>query len=156
MKPRKTILFYASFPRRSRDTESTMVAFKNKGHRVLFLNQHHNAEFAKELRSKGIETFEFVPGASTGWWRHIKNIFYLVNFSWKHNVNIIFSHLEPASFIAVLAQYLIRAHVHVCRHHSDLYRLMKKDRDFSYGLIYRLANSVVVVSNKAKEHMVKV
>jgi glycosyltransferase involved in cell wall biosynthesis len=151
----KTILFYVPFINRSRDTESVMIALKTKCHNVIFLNQQSAPLVNQHLQTQGVQVFFYNGGSKNRWIRHMQNIVHLIFFVWKHRVDVVYSHLEPANFIAVFAQFFIRAKVYVFRHHSDLYFLAGKDKDISYRAIYKLAKKVIVVSSIAKEHMVK-
>lgn len=152
---RKNILFYVCFTGRSRDTETLMLAFEKQGHRVLVLNQQEGKQIHSFLQNEGVDVYISRTWFQNTWLKHIANIAYLVYFCWKHNITVVYSHLEPANFIAVFAQFFVKAKVYICRHHSDLYAVMKKDTDLSYRLIYRLARKIIVVSENAKRHMVE-
>jgi glycosyltransferase involved in cell wall biosynthesis len=66
----------------------------------------------------------------------------------------VYSHLEPANFIAVLAQFFVRANVIVVRHHHDLAELAGFAKDLSYRITYKLAKTIIVVSEQTKNYMV--
>lgn len=152
----KTILFYTPFNSRSRDTETLILAMKKDGFNVIFLTQHEGTEIIGLLKKKGIESYSsFIKGIS-GKLRIIKEILFLIRFCKRHKVDFIFSHLEPANFIAVFASYFIRAKLFVCRHHSDLFFLMKRKLDFSYRFTYKYARDIIVVSAFSKKHMVEI
>lgn len=149
------ILFYASFTHRSRDTESLMHAFKKQGHLVFFLNQHADSVIKPYLEANGVEVFEYTPKSKNRWIRHLLNIRMLVIHCRKLQIDRVYSHLEPANFIAVLAQFFIRSRVYVCRHHRDLFVLLKINRDLSYRITYKLARHIIVVSESTKQYMIQ-
>ena len=78
----------------------------------------------------------------------------MVVYCWRHRIDVMYAHLEPANFIAVLAQYFIRTRVIICRHHVDEARLYPFGKDLSYKLTYKLAREIIVVSARAKQYMV--
>lgn len=149
------ILFYTPFNQRSRDTESLMLALRDKGHRVISLNQTTGLGFHDYLKLQGIEVYtkKFTNPGSAAY--YIKHVAYLIFFCWSKRISIVYSHLESANLVAVLAQYFIRSKVFVIRHHADYFSLTKKDSLFSYRIIYRFAKKIIVVSRQAKDFMVK-
>jgi len=151
-----TILFYAPFNQRSRDTESLMLAFYRQGHRVISLSQQEGFLINDFLNANGISAYSYVlAGKRGGWWYYLRHLLFFVRFCRKHHVEIVYSHLEPANFIAALAQFLIKATVFVCRHHSDQYRGLKRDNDLSYRLTYRLAKHIIVFSEITRHYMIR-
>jgi glycosyltransferase involved in cell wall biosynthesis len=149
------ILFYAPFNQRSRDTESLMIAFHRQGHEVTCLSQQEGSQIFDVLSANGVKVASKVfPGARVGWWYFLRHIFYFVRFCKSNRVNIVYSHLEPGNFVASIGQYFIPAKVYLCRHHNDEGMLYKYDRDISYKITYRLARKVIVVSSKARRHMI--
>src|SRR6185437_9919428 len=148
------ILFYTPFIERSRDTETLLLAFKKQGHYVFFITQEKEGVIVDFLRKESIPVFSFYTPARS----YIKIFIHalkLIKFCWKHNIEVVYSHLEYANLIAVLAQYFIKAKVIVCRHHIDELHLINAQNSFSYKLIYKLAKKVIVVSERAKDFMVK-
>lgn len=151
-----TILFYSPFNQRSRDTETLMIAFKKEGHSVISLSQQEGYIIHPLLQQFGIETYSYIlPGKRSGFWYFIRHIFFLIKFCYQHNVEIVYSHLEPANFVASIGQYFIRAKVYLCRHHINESNLYQFDKDLYYKLTYRLAKKIIVVSNHAKQYMVE-
>jgi glycosyltransferase involved in cell wall biosynthesis len=66
----------------------------------------------------------------------------------------VYSHLEPANFVASIGQYLIKAKTYLCRHHIDEGRLYHFDKDLSYRMTYKLAKHIIVVSDHSKRYMI--
>lgn len=150
-----TILFYSPFNQRSRDTESLMLAFKDQGHRVISLSQEEGVLINEFLISKGVKASSHVITGSRGWWYYLQHIIYFVRFCWLEKVQVVYSHLEPANFVASISQFAIRARVFICRHHIDEARLYMFDKKASYKITYRLAKRIIVVSNHAKQYMIR-
>ncbi|HXA00430.1 MAG TPA: glycosyltransferase [Cytophagaceae bacterium] len=148
------ILFYTPFAFRSRDTESLMINFRKSGHNVFYVSQVYGQEIQELLSDQGIHVFNSIFKQGFTKINFIREIFFLIRFCRKNRINVVFSHLEPAHFIAVLVQYFIKANVFVCRHHVNELHLSGKDKLFSYKLTYKLGRHFIVVSQRAKDFMV--
>lgn len=151
-----TILFYTPFNNRSRDTESLMFAFMKQGHNVLFLSQTKSDDYVDFLQKRGIVASYKVFQKANKFLNWLSHIFFLISYCRKNKIDVVYSHLESANFIAVLAQYFIKAKVIVCRHHVDEIHLNGQEKSLSYYLIYKLARKIIVVSNRARNFMVEV
>lgn len=150
------ILFYSPFNQRSRDTETIMLAFKKQGHKVISLSQQEGYLINDFLNSNGVESFSIlIKGPRVGWWYFLRHIFYFIRFCWKNNIQVVYSHLEPANFVTSIGQYLIRAKVYLCRHHIDEAQLYGFQNDLYYKITYRLARKIIVVSDHAKRYMIE-
>jgi glycosyltransferase involved in cell wall biosynthesis len=150
------ILFYTPFNNRSRDTESLMIAFKQQGHDVIFLTQQEGQSISAFLRQKGINAYaHIVKRPKADGLYYLKHLIFFISFCWKHKIEIVYSHLEPASFVASVGQFFIRARVFLCRHHIDEGRLYNFDKNLSYRITYALARQIIVVSAQAKKYMVE-
>lgn len=150
------ILFYSPFNQRSRDTETLMIAFKMEGHTVISLSQQEGFIIHPFLEENGIRTFSYVlPGERSGAWYFLRHFIYFIRFCFKHKIRIVYSHLEPANFVASIGQYFIKARVYLCRHHINESSLYQFDRNLYYRLTYRLAKKIIVVSSHAKKYMVE-
>src|SRR5688572_11152134 len=149
------ILFYVPFNQRSRDTESLMIAFHKQRHRVYCLSQQEGYLINDFLNKNGVKAAShIIPGPRSGWWYYCRHLFFFVGFCWKHDINIVYSHLEPANFVTSIGQYLIRAKTYLCRHHVDEGKLYQFDKDIYYRLTYFFARQIIVVSKRAKEYMI--
>lgn len=152
---RKTILFYSPFNQRSRDTETLMLAFHQRGHNVISLSQQEGALINDFLKKKGIEAHSYVvPESKKGIRKFLNHLIFFVKFCWKHRVNIVFSHLEFPSFVSSVGQFFIKAKVIICRHHINEAALYHFDGNLSYRLTYKLAKRIIVVSEHAKRYMI--
>lgn len=151
----KNILFYGPINNRSRDNETLMLAFEKKGYKVFFITQLEGHEIVNFLNENGVQAFSFQSKTSNRLFSFIKHLLYIIPFCYKHKINIVFSHLEPANFIASIAQFFIKAKVYLVRHHINEAKLYSFDKSLSYQLTYLLAKRIIVVSDHAKRYMVK-
>lgn len=149
------ILFYTPFVERSRDTETLLFAFEKQGHKVYFITQEKAGAIVDFLKEKAIPTFSFFINAPGKYLKILISIIKLVLFCRRNKIDIVYSHLESANLVAVLAQYFIKAKVVACRHHIDEIHLINAQKSFSYKLIYRLAKKIIVVSERAKDFMIQ-
>jgi glycosyltransferase involved in cell wall biosynthesis len=148
------ILFYTPLCGRSRDIESLARYFAGRNHRIFLLTQGARGELHRQFSNYAEHKDADVSHAGSSLLLLLKRVFVLIRYCSKHRIDIVYAHLEPCNFIAVLAQYFIRARVVICRHHSNgaLYSFNKM---LSYRLTYRLARHVVVVSEKARKDMIE-
>jgi glycosyltransferase involved in cell wall biosynthesis len=139
-----------------KDQESLMAEFVKSGHHVFFLNQQINSYLPELCKSAGV-TYEMVTIRQTRFttFRIIYYWFQLLQFVRNNKVEVVYSHLEPANFIAVLVQYFVKARIIVVRHHLDLAKHIGIDQDLSYRLTYRLAKDIIAVSAAARRYMIE-
>jgi len=147
------ILFYAIFTGRSRDTEATMLRLKELGHNVQFMNLSHSDDLEIHLQKLGIR-YVRTCSALNSKSDIIRNVVFLVKYCVKNNIQCVFSHLDPAHTVAVLAQFFLRAQVILVRHHANDVYLNGLHRNIVYRAIYFLARKVIVVSDFAKRFMI--
>ena len=133
-----------------------MIAFKQQGHKVIFLTQQEGKLINTFLVESGIDSYAHVikrPKADLLY--YFKHLFFFISFCWRHKIEIVYCHLEPACFVASVGQFFIRARVFLCRHHIDEGRLYNFDKNLSYRITYALARQIIVVSAHAKKYMVE-
>lgn len=151
-----SILFYTSIKTRVKDQESLMTEFVRAGHKVYFVNQQPNEYLPRACESAGVfyQTITY-EGPRISHFATLFHLYRLISFVYRHKIDVVYSHLEPANFIAVLAQYFLRARVVVVRHHLDLAARLGFGKDLSYKMTYALAKDVIAVSKQAKLYMSK-
>ncbi|MCU0356608.1 MAG: glycosyltransferase family 4 protein [Cyclobacteriaceae bacterium] len=152
----KRILFYTSIKTRIKDQESLMDALIKQGHQVYFLNQQPNKylpEIAKNLRV----IYQTTPLQKSHFnaVRIVKQCWYLMRFIQQNKIEVVYSHLEPANFIAVLVQYVVRARIIIVRHHLDLAEHIGFHHDWSYRFTYSLSKEIICVSDAARKYMIE-
>lgn len=149
------ILFYTPFIRRSPDVESLILEFKRRGHTVKFITQHTGEFIRPYLEAHKIDFYSNYLGDGRNALTYLKQLWYFVRFCRKHKVDVVYSHLDPANFVAAIGQYFVKAKVYLCRHHIDEAHLYNYHQSFSYRLTNFLARRIIVVSKQAKLHMIK-
>ena len=118
MTPRKILLFYPP-NKRSVAIETLCRAVKEAGHEILVLTLSERGSFHETVEKMGIETFTHVVPRKPSWkffTRHIRN---LVAFCKQHQVDFVWSHLQEANLVALLAQPFLKAKVIAFRHHAE-------------------------------------
>ena len=123
---------------------------------MVSLSQQEGLQINSFLNSQGIEASSHViPGERSGWLYYLKHLVFFIRFCRKHKVDIVYSHLDPANFVASIGQYFIKARTFLCRHHINEGKLYKFDKDLYYRITYRLAKEVIVVSDQARRYMIE-
>ena len=133
---------------------SIALAMNKKGYKTILLTTCKAGDLHKSFQEYNIETYNYsIPKNSLF---IIKQFFFLIRFCRLHNIDYVYSHLQAANFIAVLAQYFISAKVLVCRHHSDYIRLgSSRPARFFDKVIGKCAKKIVAVSERVKHEMIE-
>jgi glycosyltransferase involved in cell wall biosynthesis len=85
----------------------------------------------------------------------LRQSLFLIRFCKKHKIDVVYSHLQVANFIAVFSQGLIKANVFPCRHHIDEVAIVGNKRALKMEkYVSRKARKIIVVSNAAKRRMI--
>ena len=131
---------------------SIALAMNKKGYKTILLTTCKTGDLHKSFQEYNIGTYNYsIPQNSLF---IIKQFFFLIRFCRLHNINYVYSHLQSANFISVLAQYFISAKVLVCRHHTDYVRLgTSKNARFFDRVIGKLAKNIVAISDRVKHEM---
>lgn len=149
------ILFYTPLNTRCRDIESQASFFAAKGHKIFLLTQNVVGPLHENFSGYGYYTGADSSTSRFTSIRVIKRMMSLILFCRAEKIDLVYAHLEPCNFIAVLSQYFIKARVIICRHHVDEARLYPFGKDLSYKLTYRWAKDIIVVSEHAKRYMIR-
>lgn len=149
------ILFYTPLNTRCRDIESQASFFAEKGHNIFLLTQNAGGPLHENFSGYGYYTEADSSASRFTSIRVLKRMQKLIGFCRAKKIDLVYAHLEPCNFIAVLSQYFIKARVIICRHHVDEARLYPFGKDLSYKLTYRWARDIIVVSEHAKRYMVR-
>lgn len=149
------VLFYTPVNFRCRDIESLGKEYSKRGDTVFLLSQCGDGPLHESFRRLGATVLLENVYSRIVWVRVVKQIIYLIRLCKKHNIQIVFSHLEPTNFISVLAQYFIRSRVIVYRHHTNMARLYNFDKSITYKVTYSLAKTIISVSRQARDYMIQ-
>jgi glycosyltransferase involved in cell wall biosynthesis len=139
---------------RCRDIESQAIELKKKGCNIFLLTQSPNGAIHVNFESYGFVTCGVNKHYKSFLLRAFFQVYMLAKVCYKNKIDVVFAHLEPSNFIAVLAQSLIRSKVIICRHHIDEAKLYGFEKSLAYRITYRLAKKIIVVSREAKSYMV--
>jgi glycosyltransferase involved in cell wall biosynthesis len=134
--------------------ESLCQGFVKRGHQVFMLTTCSRGQLHSEMEKLGVKTFTYEPqvGKLGTYFRHF---FYLIKFCKQHQIDAVYSHLQFANLIAVLAQGRIKAKVIPCRHHStDVEISGNRNAKRIDRWVNKFAKQIVVVSNAVKNQMI--
>lgn len=99
---------------------------------------------------------DFYSPDSSGVLSYLSHIRYLRNYTKKHSIDFILSHLQLCNLIGTISQYFIKAKLIPTRHHIDVTRLVGNKKSlFIDKVINKLAKCIVVLSDTAKNDLVE-
>jgi glycosyltransferase involved in cell wall biosynthesis len=164
LNPRKVLLFYPpNF--RSVAIETLCKAVKEAGHEMLVLTLSERGAFHEAVEKMGIKTFTHVIPRKPSWkffTRHIRN---LTNFCKQHRIDFVWSHLQDANLIALLAQPFLKAKVVAFRHHAESAFYAEMGEKFGMKrnknevrvdrMVNRLAKKIIIPSSGVWQSMEK-
>lgn len=133
-----------------------MKEFVKQGHHVFFLNQQPNSYLPEIAEQAGVAYNTVSPVKSR--FSVVRIILYTVQlfrYIRENKIEVVYSHLEPANFIAVLTRFVVSARIIIVRHHLDLAERAGFQQDWSYRLTYYLAKEIICVSEAAKKYMIE-
>lgn len=132
-----------------------MIAFQKQGHTVFLLTQVEEGDLHNDVKNYGVQTFCHSIKKSSSLLFYLKHIFYLVSFTKKHNIDIVYSHIQRANFISAFAQHFSSSRFIFCRHHSDCAFI---DNNFNERLLDKIINKLgkefIVPSEKVYGQMI--
>jgi glycosyltransferase involved in cell wall biosynthesis len=152
------ILFFYIGNTRSVFILSLAERLKQRNIEVFFLFLCAKGELQTELESYGIACFNYESGKKGLVGQVLKNTLFLIHFARQHKPNCIFSHLNIPNLCAATASYFLpKTRVVACRHHADeFYQSGNKNGILLDKIINRLSKTMVVVSQKAYNHLAEV
>jgi glycosyltransferase involved in cell wall biosynthesis len=149
----KNILIYFQNSYRNIFFESFVPGLIKKGHNVYFLTKCERGILHGKIEESGVTTASYNPHGPR-FFRFIYHWWFLVRYSRKNKIDIVYSHLQLANLIALFAQYFIRAKVIPCRHHVDEIVIVGNKTALRIDkMVNRLAKKIIVVSNAVKRQM---
>jgi glycosyltransferase involved in cell wall biosynthesis len=92
---------------------------KEAGHELFVLTLTERGPLHEALEEMGIKTYSCEFARKPSWKYFLHHIRHLVGFCKQHNIDAVWSHLQSANIIALLAQPLLKAKVIVFRHHAE-------------------------------------
>jgi glycosyltransferase involved in cell wall biosynthesis len=140
----------------------TICAEMNKtGNKLVVLTQMPRGDFHNQLDKLKVENYTKVFNSRLKFLHYIRHFFYLISFCRRHDIDVIWSHLNPCNFVAVFAQYFVRAKVIIFRHHFHAsikiegFSSVSKNERVIDNIINKRAREIVVPSAEVYNGMVK-
>jgi glycosyltransferase involved in cell wall biosynthesis len=153
----KHVLFYYPANRRSVALETLLVAVQGLGHKVTCLTTAPRGVLHEELERHGIACHEHVLPDAHGPRYYLAQARYLARFCRQHAIDTVWSHLQHANLIAVLAQYLMKSRVVAFRHHNQFNmvaeQVVSRNEVIVDTIINKLAKAILVPSQGVRETM---
>jgi glycosyltransferase involved in cell wall biosynthesis len=156
----KTVLFYYHPNKRSIATETLCKEISKTGNRLIVLTQTPKGDLHQQLDVLNIENYVKVYSHRLSILNYFFHFIYLIKFCRRHKVDVVWSHLNPCNFVAVFAQYFIKARTVIFRHHfhasikTEGFSSVNKNELKIDRIINRLAKEIVVPSDEVYNGMV--
>lgn len=155
----KTVLFYYHPNKRSIATETLCKEISKTGNRLIVLTQTPGGDLHKQLDVLSIENHSKVYNYRFSILNYFFHFFYVAKFCRKNKIDVVWSHLNPCNFVAVFAQYFIKARTVIFRHHFHAsikiegFSSVNKNELKIDRIINKLAKEIVVPSNEVYNGM---
>jgi glycosyltransferase involved in cell wall biosynthesis len=153
----KRVLLYYLPNNRSIAIETLCKAVKEGGYELHVLTLTERGPFHEAVEKMGIQTYSYIRHRKPSWKYFLGHARYLIKFCKKYKIDVVWSHLQDANFVAVIAQPFIKARVTVFRHHAEsaFYAEMGKQFGMSRNknelrfdkITDRLAKKIVIPSS---------
>lgn len=154
--PKKILLYYPP-NKRSVAIETLCKAVLEAGHQIVVLTLTEKSDFHKAVEQMGIETHSTVMKRKPSWKYFLNQGRFLIKFCKQNRIDYVWSHLQEANIIAVLAQQFLKAEVVTFRHHAESAFYAEYGEQFGMQrnkneerfdkLINRLSKTIVVPSS---------
>jgi glycosyltransferase involved in cell wall biosynthesis len=155
----KTVLFYYHPNKRSIATETLCNEICKTGNRLIVLTQTPRGDLHKQLDVLKIENHVKVYNSRISGINYFFHFLYLIRFCLNNKIDVVWSHLNPCNFVAVFAQYFIKARTVIFRHHfhasikTEGFASVNKNELKIDRIINKLAKEMVVPSNEVYNGM---
>ena len=153
MTPRRILFFYPS-NERSLQIETTILALHRRGQEIELLTTCERGPLHGFLESEGVPVHAHPVAQRNPVFYYARQIGFLARFVRSANFSVVFSNLQHANLIAVLAQRFMSARVVAFRHHfkfvfkgDDLPLTVNAGERIFDRVINRLARKIVVPSS---------
>lgn len=151
------ILIYYPSNKRTVSIESVIEQFILQGHKVFLLTQSEENDLHYYLKSKGVNCYQILIKKHYSLIYYLRHLLKLISFIKKHNIGIIYSHLQQANIISVFAQFFTKAKFIICRHHSDAAFVdYNRNEQIFDKIINLLGKNFIVPSKKVYHQMVQI
>jgi len=140
--------------------ESVIIGLKNNFCDVFLLTNCVEGELHVALRKHGVKCYAFGVNRHH-YFKVFLNIIYLVRFCWRHDIDLVQSHLQDSNIIAVFSQFFCRSSFYIFRHHynyqqdTDNREIRNRNEVVGEKIINRLSNTLIVPSKGVLESILK-
>ncbi|NOT51427.1 MAG: glycosyltransferase family 4 protein [Chitinophagaceae bacterium] len=117
---KRVLLFYPP-NKRSVAIETLCKAVHESGNELMILTLTPKGPFHEMLEGNGVKTFS-IPQTHNRSWKYLrffKQSRFLIRFCRQHNIDTVWSHLQEANIITIMAQRSLKAKVVLFRHHAE-------------------------------------
>lgn len=151
------ILLYYPSNKRTIAMETLIISLRDYGYNIVLLTTCEKGDLHLELEKNKIQTYSNVINKNISLIYYMKQVFFLINFCRRHQINFLHSHLQHANIIAVFAQYFIKAKCVIFRHHCNFLiannSSQNKTEILFDKIIHSLAKKIIVPSNGVKNEI---
>lgn len=153
----KHILLYYPPNKRSVAIETLCKTIISGEYKLTVLTLSEKDDFHKQVEASGITTYTKVMSRKPSWKFYLNQSRYLIQFCKEHKVDSVWSHLQDANMIAVMAQPFMKAKVVAFRHHAESafyaeygqqFQMQRNRNEVRFDrVINRLAKTIIVPSS---------
>lgn len=156
------ILVFIYSNKRTIPIDVPLVELAKKGHTVQLLTIEERYTLHEHYEGLGFSASAMLPFKVPPGLSHFYLVYYLIKFCRENKIDAVFSHLQQANLIAVLASKFMRAKVYPFRHHFKSHHLVPKaglrpnrNEVIADKIINKLASRIFVPGKGVKEGMVR-
>lgn len=143
--------------------ETLCKAVVDAGHEMIVLTLTERDAFHAQMESLGIPAYSTLMNRKPSWKYFLNQARFLIKFCKEHKIDYVWSHLQEANMIALLAQRFLKAKVVTFRHHAESafyaeygqqFRMQRNKNEIRFDkVINKLARVIVVPSSGVLEGM---
>lgn len=137
------VLFYYPSNKRTVSLETAMLVLRSHGYQVFFVSTCERGALHNYLEEQGIVTTAIVYEKGSKITYLCKQVLALAAYCNDRRIDYVYSHLQQANLIAVLAQYLIKAKVVIFRHHFKFIHSIYKEENLKVNRNEILADKII-------------
>lgn len=156
------ILVFIHSNKRTIPIDVPLTELAQKGHTVRLLTIYERSDLHAYYESLGFAADALPQYKAPAGLYHYYLVRDLIKYCNRHQIDAVFSHLQQANLIAVLASKFMRAKVFAFRHHFKSHHLVpeaglapNKNEKIADKIINKLASRIYVPGRGVKEGMVR-
>jgi glycosyltransferase involved in cell wall biosynthesis len=156
------ILVFIHSNKRTIPIDVPLIELAKKGHSVQLLTIYERDDLHTYYEALGFKADAMPQFKAPAGLYHFYMVRYLIKYCKTNKIDAVFSHLQQANLIAVLASKFMRAKVYPFRHHFKSHHLVpaanlapNKNEVMADKIINKLASRIFVPGRGVKEGMVR-